>query len=139
MSGSALLDDLRQRGVELRVQGDRLLYRPQGTVPHELRERLRDQGEEDEVDAWPRTKLIDGMFKTFVEPGLVQPTMASAVPMAIPSHRARVHDRRMANRRRKFIVSIFISSLRFTSVIQFGFMFVRVVDTRLKLSRVALR
>ncbi len=41
MSGIALLDDLRRRGIELRAQGDRLLYRPQGAVPHELRERLR--------------------------------------------------------------------------------------------------
>ena len=49
----------------------------------ELRERLRDQGEEDEVDAWPRTKLIDGMFKTFVEPGLVQPTIVQDHPIEI--------------------------------------------------------
>ena len=41
MSGVRLLDELRRRGVELRAQGDRLLYRPQGAVPHDLRERLR--------------------------------------------------------------------------------------------------
>ena len=41
MSGVRLLDELRRRGVELRAQGDRLLYRPRNAVPGELRERLR--------------------------------------------------------------------------------------------------
>ncbi|MFB3111695.1 MAG: lysine--tRNA ligase [Gemmatimonadales bacterium] len=48
----------------------------------ELRERLRDRGE-DAVDEWPRTKLIDEMFKTFVEPGLVQPTIVQDHPIEI--------------------------------------------------------
>ena len=43
MSGIALLDDLRRRGIELRAQGDRLLYRPRNAVPHELRAQLAEQ------------------------------------------------------------------------------------------------
>ena len=48
----------------------------------ELRKRLRDRGEE-AVDEWPRTKLIDEMFKTFVEPSLVQPTIVQDHPIEI--------------------------------------------------------
>ena len=48
----------------------------------ELRQRLRDRGEE-AVDEWPRTKLIDEMFKTFVEPSLVQPTIVQDHPIEI--------------------------------------------------------
>ncbi|MCH7775732.1 MAG: lysine--tRNA ligase, partial [Gemmatimonadetes bacterium] len=48
----------------------------------ELRNRLRDRGEE-AVDEWPRTKLIDEMFKTFVEPSLVQPTIVQDHPIEI--------------------------------------------------------
>ncbi len=48
----------------------------------ELRRRLRDRGEE-AVDEWPRTKLIDEMFKTFVEPSLVQPTIVQDHPIEI--------------------------------------------------------
>ena len=48
----------------------------------ELRKRLRDRGEE-AVDEWPRTKLIDAMFKTFVEPSLVQPTIVQDHPIEI--------------------------------------------------------
>ena len=48
----------------------------------ELRNRLRDRGEE-AVDEWRRTKLIDEMFKTFVEPSLVQPTIVQDHPIEI--------------------------------------------------------
>ena len=48
----------------------------------ELRKRLRDRGEE-AVDEWPRTKLIDEMFKTFVEPSLVQPTIVQDHPIEL--------------------------------------------------------
>ena len=41
VSGVRLLDELRRRGVEVRAQGDQLLYRPRNAVPGELRERLR--------------------------------------------------------------------------------------------------
>ena len=41
VSGVRLLNELRRRGVEVRAQGDRLLYRPRNAVPGELRERLR--------------------------------------------------------------------------------------------------
>ena len=47
-----------------------------------LRRRLRDRGEE-AVDEWPRTTLIDEMFKTFVEPSLVQPTIVQDHPIEI--------------------------------------------------------
>ncbi len=48
----------------------------------ELRKCLRARGEE-AVDEWPRTKLIDEMFKTFVEPSLVQPTIVQDHPIEI--------------------------------------------------------
>ena len=41
MSVANLLAELRKRGVELRPQGDRLLYRPTDAVPPALRDRLR--------------------------------------------------------------------------------------------------
>jgi lysyl-tRNA synthetase class 2 len=47
-----------------------------------LRERLKAHGE-DEADGWPRTKLIDEMFKTFVEPQLIQPTIVQDHPIEI--------------------------------------------------------
>ena len=50
----------------------------------ELRARLREQVEdEDEVADWPRTKLIDEMFKHFVEASLIQPTIVQDHPIEI--------------------------------------------------------
>lgn len=50
----------------------------------ELRARLREHVEdEDEVADWPRTKLIDEMFKHFVEPSLIQPTIVQDHPIEI--------------------------------------------------------
>jgi lysyl-tRNA synthetase class 2 len=69
---AGFVDLLRQHsGVDLATAAD-----------GELRKRLRDRGEE-AVDEWPRTKLIDGMFKTFVEPSLVQPTIVQDHPIEI--------------------------------------------------------
>ncbi len=50
----------------------------------ELRARLREQVEDaDEVADWPRTKLIDEMFKHFVEASLIQPTIVQDHPIEI--------------------------------------------------------
>lgn len=69
---AGFVDLLRQHsGVDLATAED-----------EELRKRLRDHGE-DAVDEWPRTKLIDEMFKTFVEPSLVQPTIVQDHPIEI--------------------------------------------------------
>ncbi len=69
---AGFVDLLRQySGVDLETAED-----------GELRKRLRDRGEE-AVDEWPRTKLIDEMFKTFVEPSLVQPTIVQDHPIDI--------------------------------------------------------
>lgn len=69
---AGFVDLLRQHsGVDLETAED-----------GELRKRLRDRGEE-AVDEWPRTKLIDEMFKTFVEPSLVQPTIVQDHPIEI--------------------------------------------------------
>jgi lysyl-tRNA synthetase class 2 len=48
-----------------------------------LRDRLRNQGSENEVDGMPRGKLLDGLFKAFVEPHLVQPTIVQDYPIEI--------------------------------------------------------
>ncbi len=40
MSASALLDELRSRGVEVWAVGDRLRYKPRSAVDHKLRDRL---------------------------------------------------------------------------------------------------
>ena len=42
----AILVELRERGVSLRVVGDRLRYRPSSAVPSELRERMASCKEE---------------------------------------------------------------------------------------------
>jgi lysyl-tRNA synthetase class 2 len=47
-----------------------------------LRKHLKAHGEED-ADEWPRTKLIDQMFKVFVEPKLIQPTIVQDHPIEI--------------------------------------------------------
>jgi lysyl-tRNA synthetase class 2 len=47
-----------------------------------LRALLEAEGE-DELDGVPRTKLIDEVFKTFVEPHLVQPTFVIDYPIEI--------------------------------------------------------
>ena len=50
----------------------------------DLRAQLREHVEdEEEVADWPRTKLIDEMFKHFVEPSLIQPTIVQDHPIEI--------------------------------------------------------
>ncbi|MCZ6917166.1 MAG: lysine--tRNA ligase [Gemmatimonadetes bacterium] len=48
-----------------------------------LRNCLRSQGDDDDIDAMPRTKLIDEVFKVHVEPTLVQPTIVQDYPIEI--------------------------------------------------------
>ncbi len=63
----------KQSGVDLEKADDT-----------ELRTRLQGHVEDqDELAGWPRTKLIDEMFKHFVEPGLIQPTIVQDHPIEI--------------------------------------------------------
>ena len=48
-----------------------------------LRQTLRAHGDDDEIDAMPRTKLIDEVFKVYAEPTLVQPTIVQDYPIEI--------------------------------------------------------
>jgi lysyl-tRNA synthetase class 2 len=48
-----------------------------------LRERLRNHSSEHDVDNMPRGKLIDELFKEFVEPHLIQPTIVQDYPIEI--------------------------------------------------------
>ena len=49
----------------------------------EFRERLRSHDEELDVDSMSRAKLIDDVFRVFVEPGLIQPTIVRDYPIEI--------------------------------------------------------
>ncbi len=71
---SSFVDLVReQSGVDLEEADDA-----------DLRARLRDHVEDEEdVADWPRTKLIDEMFKHFVEPSLIQPTIVQDHPIEI--------------------------------------------------------
>ena len=49
----------------------------------EFRERLRSHDEELDVDSMSRAKLVDEVFKVFVEPVLIQPTIVRDYPIEI--------------------------------------------------------
>ena len=84
----------------LREHGGVDLYE---TSDDELRARLTAAGEED-LGEVPRTKLIDEMFKTFVEPTLVQPTIVHDYPMEIsPLAKPKRGDERLAERFEFFV------------------------------------
>jgi TubC N-terminal docking domain len=67
LSAKALLEELRERGVELVVDGELLLYRPKTLVSGELLERLkRHKAGVRKALEWERRKLEDADRRGFV-------------------------------------------------------------------------
>ena len=73
--------------------------------PEELANALIEEGRDaEQVHAMPRAKLIDEVFKIFVEPKLVQPTFVLDHPIELsPLAKAKRGDSRLAERFELFV------------------------------------